>query len=273
MSPAKIKKLFLIIYGLSIFSAFFGVFFYWLLGFSGLIAIFAVLTAGFLLGWIDKESDDVFNKTPPANKNPYLKVSKKIRHAEVDFFTDAKADKILLSLIKTIDWSLFEDLCLDYIKSQNCEANKTAHGADGGIDIEFFYNKGKKGIVQCKRFSKADVGVQLVRELYGVMMAQKADKAVFITSSDFTKDARDFAETVKNFHIISGAELVDKLNKAPDELIQNILVKISSKDCLIPTCSQCNIKMVQRKAKKSGRLFWGCKNYPQCHSKINIRQS
>lgn len=274
----KEKNILLLFYEYGIFAAFVSsLLITWLnvfYGFLFIVLIFVItpLIMFFLEG---DTSDDISHKASGGNKlsSRMPVISNKIRHAELKYFSpkNTATDQVLLSLIKTIDWALFEGLCLDYIKSQGYSGNKTVHGADGGVDIEF--SNGKiKGIVQCKRYNK-NIGVSLIREFLGVMTTQNIDKAVFITSSDFTEEAKAFAAPLNNFHLISGKQLVDRINKLPNERSQIMLGKLTSVDYLIPTCAQCNIKMIQREAKKSGRLFWGCKNYPRCHSKINIHQS
>ncbi|WP_091689106.1 restriction endonuclease [Anaerocolumna aminovalerica] len=53
------------------------------------------------------------------------------------------------------------------------------------------------------------MGVQLVRSLLGVQSDRKANKAVLVTSSSFTKDARKFAE--RQQHLISLVDFNDLL--------------------------------------------------------------
>lgn len=66
-------------------------------------------------------------------------------------------------------------------------------------------------LIECKRYGKDNhVGVQLVRSLLGVQTDRKANKAVLVTSSSFSRDAKTFAE--RQQHLIS---LVDF-----DELLQ-----------------------------------------------------
>ena len=54
-----------------------------------------------------------------------------------------------------------------------------------------------KYIIECKRYAKENpVGVDLVRNLYGVQHQEGANKSVLATTSRFTKDARTFADGV-----------------------------------------------------------------------------
>lgn len=54
-------------------------------------------------------------------------------------------------------------------------------------------------IVECKHWGeKHKVDVSVVRSVYGVQTAEQANQSVIVTSSKFTKDAREFAEERKN---------------------------------------------------------------------------
>jgi restriction system protein len=69
---------------------------------------------------------------------------------------------------------------------------------DGGIDIVAFLDRpivGGRYLVQCKRFAaNIPVGAPIVREFYeGFVADRSAVKGLFITTSNFTTQAREFA--------------------------------------------------------------------------------
>jgi restriction system protein len=78
--------------------------------------------------------------------------------------------------------------------------NYTA-GPDGGVDLRI-RKDGERIIVQCKRWNRWKVGVKVIRELYGIMAAEEIDKGIVVISSEFTDEARRFAQA-------NGIELVD----------------------------------------------------------------
>ena len=54
-------------------------------------------------------------------------------------------------------------------------------------------------IIECKHWGENHkVDVSVVRSVYGVQMAMQANQSVIVTSSRFTKDAREFAEEREN---------------------------------------------------------------------------
>ena len=88
--------------------------------------------------------------------------------------------------------------------------------ADGGIDIvarDSTPITGGRYIVQCKRYREGQsVGVGVIRELYGAVQAEGADKGILVTSSSFTVPARKFAEG-KPLELIDGAGLRSLIGK------------------------------------------------------------
>src|SRR5256712_2588152 len=80
--------------------------------------------------------------------------------------------------------------------------------ADGGIDMVAVRDEpltGGKYIIQCKRFSNT-VGVSVVRDLYGVVHAEHANKGILITTSSFSPSAMEFAEG-KPLELLDGTRL------------------------------------------------------------------
>jgi len=63
---------------------------------------------------------------------------------------------------------------------------------DGGVDVELLRD-GKRIIVQCKQYSTA-IGPNYVRDLYGTLLHEAADKALLVSPSGFTDGAREFAK-------------------------------------------------------------------------------
>ncbi|MHB8095351.1 MAG: restriction endonuclease [Candidatus Aminicenantales bacterium] len=72
----------------------------------------------------------------------------------------------------------------------------TSKTRDGGCDIIALYNKLDtllKIIIECKRFGKKNkVGIEYVQRIFGVKIAENANKALLVTTSTFTDPARQF---------------------------------------------------------------------------------
>jgi restriction system protein len=176
------------------------------------------------------------------------------------------------AFLNKIEWKLFEDICMEYLRIKHCDAKVTCSGADGGIDITIKDNQEKIiAFAQCKSWSKP-IGVSLIRELFGVMASERVKVGVFLTTSAFSKEAKQFAID-KPLVLIDGHEFIRLINLLSPEQRESIEKLINTSDFSIPTCVHCNVKLIKRTTKSGpnvGRVFWGCVNYPRCKVTMHI---
>jgi restriction system protein len=166
-----------------------------------------------------------------------------------------------LDSLKSLSWREFEELVGEAYRRQGYFVlENPGEGADGGIDLRL-RKDGRKVYVQCKHW-KRNVGVKVVRELYGVVKAQKAFKGVIVTSGNFSADAERFAHG-KEIELVDGTRLLELVADVQNEQ-QSQKPKALSK-----TCPRCGKQMVLRTAKKgkhAGEKFWGCTGFPDCRT-------
>jgi hypothetical protein len=108
----------------------------------------------------------------------------------------------------------FEDLIEHLLVKMGFATEGRKRAADGGIDIVAVSSQpvvSGRYIIQCKRYSNS-VSSPIVRDLYGVVMAERANKGILITTSAFTSDAIEFAHE-KPIELIDGPRLIDLLRK------------------------------------------------------------
>jgi restriction system protein len=174
-----------------------------------------------------------------------------------------------------ISWREFELLVGEAFRLQGYTVTELGGiGADGGVDLVL--RKGnEKFLVQCKQWKAFKVGVDIVRQLYGVMAAQGAAGGFVITSGTFTADAKAFAEG-RNVTLVDGAKLfgllkqarsVGKVGTSPAAAAPIPKQSAPAQEGA-PSCPKCQAPMVRRTAKKganAGAQFWGCSRYPACH--------
>ncbi len=160
-----------------------------------------------------------------------------------------------------ISWKEFEDMLAEVFRRQGYSTTETlGGGADGGIDL-VLHKSGQKTLVQCKRWANRQVGVKVVRELYGVMAGERAAAGIVVSTSDFTPEARDFARG-KSLRLINGTELSGLLKSVKSGKSQP---HESTSD--IPNCPLCGSPLKIRTAAKgpnAGNRFWGCTAFPKC---------
>lgn len=85
----------------------------------------------------------------------------------------------------------------------------TRASRDGGVDVVAYDQRpvlGGKVVIQAKRYRNT-VGVSAVRDLYGTMMNEGANKGILVSTSGYGKDAFDFAND-KPIELIDGSRLL-----------------------------------------------------------------
>jgi len=129
---------------------------------------------------------------------------------------------------------------------------------DGGTDLEILRN-GKRGLVQIKKWTHENVGVDKMREFYGVMTATAADFGVFVTTSQFSLDAEKFAAD-KPIELINHASLWEMVQAQRMEArVENAAHRVQYRNREKPVCPQCDSPLVLRLSSHGPML--GCKSY------------
>lgn len=99
----------------------------------------------------------------------------------------------------------FEEVVAELFEQQGFNVELTPTTRDGGYDIIATKDIGGLPfmlLIECKKYSsKNKIGVNIVRSLLGVQSDKKANKAVLVTTSKFSKEAIKFAE--RQQHLIS----------------------------------------------------------------------
>lgn len=120
--------------------------------------------------------------------------------------------------LAAMDWEDFESLVAQLFEwefaDQGNEIKVTQASRDKGIDAIMFDPdpiKGGKYVLQAKRYTNV-VDVSAVRDLYGTMLDEGANKGIIITTSSYGKDAYDFAKD-KPLSLVDGRNLLALLKK------------------------------------------------------------
>lgn len=124
----------------------------------------------------------------------------------------------LLQLIGQSSPSFFEELVLDLLLAlgygaTSADIQHVGGSGDGGVDgiISLDRLGFEKVYVQAKRW-QGSVGRPEVQAFYGALAGRRAKKGVLITTSTFTKDAREFAGHVSDSIVLmDGARLTSLL--------------------------------------------------------------
>jgi len=170
-----------------------------------------------------------------------------------------------LPLISTLEWRRFEQLCMELFKLKGYGVKDTGAGADGGTDFYLYkpdVTDRPVAVVQCKSWAKP-VGVKTVRELFGVMAAEKIPNAIVMVSGTFTNEAKSFTDS-NRLKLIDGERLLGMIKKLSEPAQKGLLQRMIEGDYKTPSCPSCDVKLVARKGKAERSDFWGCGNFPKC---------
>ncbi|WP_436845138.1 restriction endonuclease [Streptomyces sioyaensis] len=108
----------------------------------------------------------------------------------------------------------FENLIAELFRAMGMQAVTTQRSGDGGVDVDALDPdpvRGGKIVVQVKRY-RHTVPPTAVRDLYGTVQSEGANKGVLVTTSRFGPGAHTFANG-KPLGLIAGPELVDLLGR------------------------------------------------------------
>jgi restriction system protein len=115
--------------------------------------------------------------------------------------------------LAAMDWLDFENLIREVFEKEfskgGGEVKITQASRDGGVDAIAFDPdpiRGGKIVIQAKRYTNT-VGVSAVRDLYGTVHNEGANKGILVTTSDYGPDAYAFAKD-KPLTLLSGGELL-----------------------------------------------------------------
>src|SRR4030042_7170880 len=138
-----------------------------------------------------------------------------------------------LESIQSLDPIEFENLVKALLIKMGFNATTTKASGDGGIDIIAINEQpiiGGKYVIQCKRYTTGNnIGEPVIRELYGVMHAENANKGILISTSDFSKQAITFAQD-KAIELINGNSLMTLFNKYFEESYDISNVELKEED-------------------------------------------
>ncbi len=124
--------------------------------------------------------------------------------------------------LSQVAWDKFEAIIADHYKMQGYRVTHVGTGGtnakfDGGIDLKL-YKGDKYTIVQCKRWNVYQVPHDVVHQLIGKMVTEKADFGIFVTSGEYTAAARSAAAKYGKIELIDGVILRQRLGNVVDSM-------------------------------------------------------
>ena len=170
-----------------------------------------------------------------------------------------------------MNWQDFEILIGELFRRAGFTVTETGGTqADGGVDL-VLRKDGETHLVQCKHWRAQKVGVQIVRELYGVMAARGAAGGFVVTSGQFTNEAKSFAQG-RNVELVGGEELAQLSDVLAAQFGRSSVSApadepapgSNSKPSGCPLCGAPMLRRMARRGMNAGGEFWGCTAFPNC---------
>jgi restriction system protein len=101
----------------------------------------------------------------------------------------------------------FEQYVADLFRRKGFRVKLRGRSGDHGVDLELLAPGGRRAVVQCKRYQNT-VGEDIIRELFGTLIHERAAHAFLVTTAEISAAARVWAQG-KPMTLIDGPTLVD----------------------------------------------------------------
>lgn len=101
----------------------------------------------------------------------------------------------------------FEKYVATLFRQKGYKVTLRGRSGDHGVDLELMGQDGRKAIVQCKRYQNT-VGEDIVRELYGTLIHERAMRGFLVTTAEISDAAESWARG-KPITLIDGPTLVE----------------------------------------------------------------
>ncbi len=143
-------------------------------------------------------------------------------------------------VLDAVSWRRFEQLVADVFRHHGYRPLLTQASRDGGADVILFAGTGRQpvAIVECKRYlGGRRVKVDLVHKLAGAAIDWDVQKAYLVTSSDFSKGAREAAARLRSrgyeFELVAMSDLLELLQVYNAKLPRLELLSAQDRQTLI----------------------------------------
>ena len=142
------------------------------------------------------------------------------------FFIHWRNRRIRLSDGRTLEGLLaltpeeFELLVAELFESYGHRAEVAGGSSDHGVDVIVESAQGEKWVVQCKRYA-GSVGEPVLRDLFGTLQHEGAQRAYLVTTGSFTTQAQVWAEG-KPIILYDGEKLVKLIRRTMHRKVREI---------------------------------------------------
>lgn len=149
-----------------------------------------------------------------------------------DDILESTRDFILKELSRQLKGYAMEDFVANLLQAMGYRTTVSAHGGDHGIDIIAYKDELPPRIVVQVKSYDGPVTEASIQSLKGAM--REGDYGLFVTISEYTRNARAYLDNTPIIRGINGTELVDLILKYYDQLDETYRRLIPLKKVYIP---------------------------------------
>lgn len=152
--------------------------------------------------------------------------------ATADEIIEATRDFVLKELSKNLKGYALEQFIANLLSAMGYRTTVSPQGGDSGVDITAYKDELPPRILVQVKSGDGNIRETTIQSLKGAM--REGDYGVFVTLTDYTKNARKYLDNTPIIRGINGAELVDLILKYYEELDDEYQRIIPLKKVYIP---------------------------------------
>ena len=156
--------------------------------------------------------------------------------ATAEDIIETTKDFILKELSKHLKGYDLEEFVADLLNAMGYRTTVSKHGGDSGIDITAYKDELPPRILVQVKSQDGDIKETTIQSLKGAM--REGDYGLFVTLSNYTKNAQKYLENTPIIRGINGTELVDLILKYYDQLSEKYRKMIPLKMVYIPVAKE-----------------------------------
>jgi len=152
--------------------------------------------------------------------------------ATAEDIIESTKDFILKELRRQLKGYNLENFVADLLRAMGYRTKVSPQGGDSGIDITAYKDELPPRILVQIKSQNGDINETTIQSLKGAM--REGDYGLFVTLSNYTKNAQKYLESIPIIRGINGTELVELILKYYDDLSEEYRRMIPLKMVYIP---------------------------------------
>lgn len=156
--------------------------------------------------------------------------------ATAEDIIESTRDFILKEISRQLKGYDLEPFIADLLQAMGYRTTVSPHGGDSGIDITAYKDELPPRILVQVKSVDGDIRESTIQSLKGAM--REGDYGLFVTLSNYTKNAQRYLENTPIIRGINGTELVDLILKYYDDLSEKYQKMIPLKKVYIPVAKE-----------------------------------